>query len=282
MMSVLDWINLDDLLPLVVLIGLLIFIGGQMTRPTPETNRITRRVGYITWVLYAGTALYSWDVSGPMDFVGVALRASLATGLVYGLTLIVIPAIDAASVLMKVKTMPKSEPWTPPPSSTVEQKVAPKPDTSDRERKAQVDDARNEVSAFYDKHEEIHEAYPPELLRSQVAGRFTDGLKPDQAWTVAQEMIASMLPRIAEVREKKRAADEEERKRTEQIAEEERKRTEAEERRCSFQKLADWYLKEQKAIRDSLPEGQDRDDALLELFQRYDRLMKDMYAEMQP
>ena len=281
MMFVLDWINLDEFLPLVVLIGLLNFIGGRMTRPTAETTRVTRRVAYVTFVIYAGIALCSWGVSGPMDMLPIILRASLATGLVFGLTLIAMPAIDAVTVIAKARFKPKIESWTPP-LPRVEPTVAPKPEITEQEPETHVDDARNEVTAFYEKHEEIHEALPPALFRSQVHARFTDDLKSAPAWMIAQEMIVAMLPLIAAAGEKKRAMDDEERKRTEQAADEERKRSEAEQRRGSFQKLADWYLGEQQAIRDSLPEDRDQKDALLELFQRYDRLMKDMYAEMKP
>jgi len=68
----------------------------------------------------------------------------------------------------------------------------------------------------------------------------------------------------------------------EQASEDERKRKESEERGTSFQKLAEWLLREQEIIKQSLPEGQDRDDALHQLFERYDQLMKETYAEMKP
>src|SRR5438552_428668 len=138
-MFLLDWFTLDDIVPLIVLICLLIFIGGQMTRPTADTRRITRRVAYTTFVLYAGTALYSWGASGPVHVLGIVLRASLATGLAFGLTMIAIPSIEGIAALAKVKTAPKSEPWTPP-LSRVEPKAIVKPDNSEHERKAQVDD----------------------------------------------------------------------------------------------------------------------------------------------
>jgi len=282
-MFLLDWINLDeDFPPLVVLIGLLIFIGGQMTRPTPETSRITRRVGYLTWVLYAVTAAYSWGVSGPTDFVGVVLRASLATGLVYGATLIAMPAIDAVSALMKAKPMPISQPWTPPPPPTVEQKVVPKPEKSDHERKSQVDEARNEVMAFYDKHAEIHEAYPLELLRSQLAARFVDELKVDQAWAAAQNLIADMLSKVAEVRSEQRVEQEKARTDEERAKEQQRKDNEPEEKRHAVHKLTDWYQAEKEAIEQRLPVGPDREDILRELFIRYDRLMKEALQEIRP
>ena len=45
---------------------------------------------------------------------------------------------------------------------------------------------------------------------------------------------------------------------------------------------AEWYQAEQQTIRQLLPDGFDQDDALRVLFDRYDKLMKETYAEMKP
>ena len=276
----LDWINLDEFLPLVVLIGLLNFIGGRMAQPTVASVRITRRVAYVVFTLYALAALCSWEVSEPMDFLVIVLRASLATGLIYGLTLIAIPAIDAAAGLVKVRRTPESQPWTPPLPNLEPAFTPPKPEAVEHEPETHVDDARTEVTAFYEKHEEIHEALPLELFRSQIQGRFTHGLNSEQAWTVAQGMIADMLSKVAEARAKQRAEQELARIAEEQAKEQERKNNEPEERRQAVHKLTEWYQQEKEAIEQRLLDPRDRDDVLRDLFNRYDRLMKEALQEI--
>ena len=99
---------------------------------------------------------------------------------------------------------------------------------------------------------------------------------PEDSHSAQQQVL------LAPGREKQRARQEEDRKFDEQAKEDERKRTEADGRRNAFQKLAEWYQAEQQTIRQLLPDGFDQDDALRVLFDRYDKLMKETYAEMKP
>ena len=46
MMTVLDWIDLNDFGPLLVLICLLVFIGGQVSAAEARNRLITQRIAY--------------------------------------------------------------------------------------------------------------------------------------------------------------------------------------------------------------------------------------------
>lgn len=284
----LELINPDEFLPLVVLIFLLAFIGGQMTRSDSETYQKARRITAAVFLLYTGMAIYAWSPSGATDLLVIILRASLAAGMAFGLSLVTLA--PATSLVRQVKA------WVPPkptPNPAKPPKPSPLPvsmprdfaaeERAEKERMSQIDDARMEATQFYERNQRlIKEALPSALFRSQIPTRFPEGITPVQAWAAAEQMIAEMLPLIAKAREQKRAEQEEERTRVEQAKEDERKRKETEERGSAFKKLAEWLLREQETIKQSLPEGQDRDDALHQLFERYDQLMKETYAEMKP
>jgi hypothetical protein len=136
------------------------------------------------------------------------------------------------------------------------------------------------VIGFYEVHAEpLAEALPPSLFRSQVETRFPESVTPEDAWQAAQDMIAEMLPLIAEAREKQRT---EQQKREEEAAAEERRQREPAERREAVHRLTEWYEQEKAAIEQRLPEGPERDVILHELHDRYDQLMKEALRELTP
>ena len=146
-----------------------------------------------------------------------------------------------------------------------------------------IDDARNVAARFYDEHQQLlAESLPTALFQTQCQTRFPTGIGPEQAWSAAEQMIAEMLPQIAKARECKRADQDIERRLIEQAREEELRKKETEERRSAFLKLAEWYQHEQEIIRNSLPDELDQEDALRQLFKRYDQLMNETYSEMKP
>jgi len=71
------------------------------------------------------------------------------------------------------------------------------------------------VSGFYEEHQGLIDALPPALFRTQLRNRFPEGGTPEEAWRAAQEMIAGMLPLIAQGRERQRAEREEQKQRDE-------------------------------------------------------------------
>jgi hypothetical protein len=232
--------------------------------------------------------IYAWGPSGATELIVIIMRASLAAGVAFGLSLVTLaPAaflIGHLKALVPPKPRPKpaKPPQSSPPSVSTPRDFATEK-RAEKERMSQIDDARMEATQFYERNQKLlEEALPSALFRSQIPTRFPEGITPVQAWKAAEQMIAEMLPLIAKAREQKRAEQEEERKRVEQASEDARKRKETEERGSAFQKLAEWLLREQEIIKQSLPEGQDREDALHQLFERYDQLMKETYAEMKP
>jgi hypothetical protein len=287
-MFLLDWINPEEFLSLVVLICILAFIGGQMTRPDSETYRNARRITAGVFLLYSGMGIYAWGPSGATELFVIILRAVLAAGVAFGLALVTLT--PAAFLISQAKALipPKPRPRAPEPPKLLPLPAATPRDAAaeeraEKERMSKIDDARTEATQFYEKNQQLlEESLPSALFRSQLRTRFPEGIAPERAWTAAEQMIAEMLPLIAKAREHKRAEQEEERKRVEQAKEDERKRKETEARGNAFQKLAEWYQREQETIRQSLPEGLDQEEALRELFGRYDQLMKETYAEMKP
>lgn len=284
-MFLLDWINPDEVLPLIVLICMLAFIGGQMTRSDSESHRRARRISVAVFLLYAGMGIYAWGPDGVTELLLIVLRASLAAGVSFGIALVTLtPAeylIDQVKALIpKPRPKPADSPKPSPPTPIRDHAAE---DRAEKERMNKIDDAKALANEFYQEHVGmLDESLPVALFKTQMHTRFPDDIAPSQAWQAAQEMIADMIPLIAKAREVERAGKDEQRKRDQQIKDDELKRTAAEEKGSAFQKLADWYRREQETVMQALPEGPDRDDALMQLFQRYDRLMKETYAEMKP
>lgn len=287
MNQILDFIRLEEAIELVLLATLLAFIGGQMSRPDSETYRKARKITGAVFLLYTGLGLFTWGLTGVTDLLLIVVRAVLASAVSFGVALVTLTPTEF--LVGKLKQ------WMPPPPKPKPHQPTPEPPIpvvvrdyaaeakSENERMSKVSDARFVASQFYDEHVEmLKETLPQALFQTKLQTRFSDAMTPEQAWSAAEQMIAEMLPLIAKAREQTRADLEAQRLKDEQTKEEEKRRLEIDGRRNAFQKLAVWYQKEQETVKESLPEGQDRDDALRQLFDRYDQLMKETYAEMKP
>lgn len=287
MFDILHFIRLEDGIELVVLAVLLASIGGNMANPSSKTYQRARRISAAAFLLYAGMGICEWTPSTAADVLLIVLRAMLAAGLSFGLALVTLAPISfligQAKEFMPARSQPKPPAPRPAPERPVQVRDHAAVERAEKERKGRIDDARTEATQFYEKNQELlEETLPLALFRSQLRTRFPDGITPDQAWAATQTLITEMLPMIATARNQQRAVQEAERKRVEKAQDDERKQKEVEERAAAFQKLAEWYQREQDIIRRALPEGQDQSDALQQLFERYDQLMKETYAEMKP
>lgn len=284
MMFLLDWINPAEFLPLVVLICLLVFIGGQMTRADTETYRRAQRISAAAFLLYAGMGIYAWEPAGATEFVFITLRASLAAGVAFGLALVTLA--PAAFLIERVKTLitqiPKprpAEPPKPPPPPVTRPRDFAAEEQAEKERMSKIDDARTMTTQFYEEHGELlNESFPPALFKSQMHTRFPDDITPDQAWQSAQTMIGEMIPLIAKAREQKRAEQEEERKQQAEAAQNDMK---SEDDKNTIHRITDWYQRERETLM-SLPESDERENFLLQLEERCDRMIKDALAEARP
>jgi hypothetical protein len=128
--------------------------------------------------------------------------------------------------------------------------------------------------------------YPPALFRAQLQIQFPEKIEPSQAWIVSRDMISGMLPLIAKSRDRQhenRVQKQLETIKREKLQREvDELRRQMDERQFSFQKLVKWYQSEQETIKRVLPEGPDQEDALHQLWERYDSLVKETYSEMRP
>ena len=59
---------------------------------------------------------------------------------------------------------------------------------AEQERKARIDEARNEVIQFYDEHEALLADLPRALFRSQLQNQFPATIAPEQAWQAAMPL----------------------------------------------------------------------------------------------
>ena len=287
MASFLDFIRLSEAPELIILAMLLAFIGGQMARPDSDTYRRARQITAAVFVLYTVTGIFAWGISGVTELLLIILRAALAATISFGLALVTLaPAeflIGQAKRWMPARPTLPLHALKPAPPVPVAIRDFAAENRAEKERMNRIDDARNVAARFYDEHQQLlAESLPTALFQTQCQTRFPTGIGPEQAWSAAEQMIAEMLPQIAKARECKRADQDIERRLIEQAREEELRKKETEERRSAFLKLAEWYQHEQETIRQSLPDELDREDAMRQLFQRYDQLMKDTYAEMKP
>ena len=287
MFHILELIRLEEAIELGILAILLAFIGGQMVRPDSVIYQKARRITAAVFLLYAVMGIFAWGIDGVTDLLLIILRASLAAAISFGLAVVTLaPAeflIGHAKKWMPARSKPQPPAPKPAPPVPVAIRDYAAEEQAEKERMDKIDDARNVAARFYEEHQQLlAESLPPALFQTQCQTRFPNGVGPEQAWSAAEQMIAEMLPQIAKARECKRAEHEVERKQAEQTREEELRKKETEERRSAFLKLAEWYQQEQETIRQSLPDELDREDAMRQLFERYDKLMKDTYAEMKP
>ena len=302
MVDILEWINLDELPALIVLICLLWLIGGQMTRPSEFSNQWVRRTAAVTLLAYTGLAIHAWQPSGPTDLLVILIRALLATGLVGGLASIILPLSHAvgSEILSAMKTN-HCDPLADARRRSEQERAAREAKERDRrgaeertrrdalaavklrqaaaeaakaerERHAKTDEARADVIRYYDEHESLlGESLPKALFRAQLQTRFPETVTPAQAWQAAQEMISAMQPLIAQAKE-----------RQQRVSEEDRQRQLQEAQRTKISTLTAWYEDQKRELERQLPAGRERDDIVSLLWDRYDELVKQTLKDLKP
>lgn len=92
-MSILEAINLQESVPIVVLIFLLTIVGNQMIAFRPETHRWALRLAAAAFIGYALAALGTWPPAEAWDVVAIVVRAMLACGLVLAISKIALTAV---------------------------------------------------------------------------------------------------------------------------------------------------------------------------------------------
>lgn len=290
MYDFLDWFRLEELFPIVALAGLLAYIGGELATPDVETYRRARRVTAAVFLLYGGMGIYTWGAIAASDVFVIALRALLAAGMAYGLSLLTLAplafVIGKLKALARSRTHTRSEPRpaTPAPAAIIAIRDPEEDRRMERERMSKIEDARTLASAFYEEHAELlKEMLPPALFTTKIRTRFPDGISPEGAWIAANELISELVQLLKTASEQKRALEEQDRQRSDKDKEEDRKLQEAEARKGAIERLVEWKRDEEEKIRRLLPaDGFDQDDAIRRLADRYDQLMQEALAEARP
>ena len=77
MMSMLDWVNTDELLPLIALSALLVFIGQQLGASDARAKNLAARCCVVAFFAYAALAIANWGVYAVSDLLIVVFRAML-------------------------------------------------------------------------------------------------------------------------------------------------------------------------------------------------------------
>lgn len=288
MHSFLEWFRLEEFFPIVMISLLLVFISQQIMGPDSETYRRARYCTSAVFFLYAGMGIYAFVPASVTELLIIVVRALLASGFAYGLSLVTLG--PAAFLIGRVRALtrskakpapvepprPTTQPATKPRDLAAEQRV-------EKERMNKIDDAKSLTSEFYEEHAEVlKESLPAALFKTQMRTKFPDTISPDQAWQAAQGMIAEMIPFISKSREQQRAEEEETRKRDEQASEEAMKLDDAAKRTVTMERLIEWKKAEEARLKENLPPGNELEVHLINLAQRFDDLMKTTIDEAQP
>ena len=93
MRDVLQFFNLGDALPLLLLIWLLHFVGGQMNGDNAAVVWWARGVAAAGFLFYAGGGIATWTPTKAVGFLTVGLQALLAMGTAHGLALVILPVL---------------------------------------------------------------------------------------------------------------------------------------------------------------------------------------------
>lgn len=93
MNHVLDFFRLSEAVPLILLICLLHFVGGQICGDHAAPRWWARGFAAAGFLFYAALAIDAWQPRTPSDFLTAGLQALLAMGTVHGLALVTLPII---------------------------------------------------------------------------------------------------------------------------------------------------------------------------------------------
>jgi hypothetical protein len=133
METVLNFVDLHEFVPLVLLICLLYCVGQQMVTPNSGTLRWARRLAAVSFIAYGIAAIATFGPDSVTEFFWIAFRSLLASGLVLGLALILLPVVVfvfhhtlARAFATEQTPIPEPEPEPEPPVQPVEE-VTPEP-----------------------------------------------------------------------------------------------------------------------------------------------------------
>ena len=226
-------------------------------------NRDATNRQYFSYGSYVSEAGVVTDLAnGTFSHQATGSWTSLATGIVYGLTLLFLPIGRYAYDHRVTAALARNKEWSADAKRRENERASRRDDAvtersereererrapiieqerreaaeaaaqAERERQARTEDARAEVMRFYDQHEALlSESLPPALFRTQLQNQFPAEIPPEQAWQAAQDMIAGMLPMIAEGRTRVRADGEKAQKRADRLRQVRRKLVRLEEKR---------------------------------------------------
>ena len=288
MLDFLDFFRLEEFFEFVALICLLAWVGGQITGSNSKLIRGSLRAGSIVFFVYVGLALYQWGIDGPSQGIVILLRALLAAGVTFGLSLVV--ALPIASIARIAKPvfawrprkrpirMVKSVRMSPPPIRDIRAEMQ-----MERDRKEKVEGAKTLVNQFYDEHSSLlEESMPRALFTSQMQIRFFNGMSADAAWQVVCQSVAEMLPHIKKGRQRRKTQSESELAQAKEAQINAQKENEVLASKDRMQRITQWYIAEKKRIEESIEDEDDRVNLLEELRDHYEFLLKQTIKDFKP
>lgn len=288
MLDFLDFFRLEEIFEFVALICLLAWVGGQITGSNSKLIRGSLRAGSIVFFVYVGLALYQWGIDGPSQGIVILLRALLAAGVTFGLSLVVaLPIAFIARIAKPVFAWrPRKRPIrmaklvrvSPPPVRDIRAEMQ-----MERDRKEKVEGAKTLVNQFYDEHSSLlEESMPRALFTSQMQIRFFNGMSADAAWQVVCQSVAEMLPHIKKGRQRKKTQSESELAQAKEAQVTAQKEEEALASKDRMQRITQWYVGEKKRIEESIEDEDDRVNLLNELRDHHEFLLKQTIKDFKP
>lgn len=226
MAELLDWIRADELLTLLVLIGLLIFAGQQLTSPSSVAYRNARRLAGFSIVLYAALAFFTWPPASAADVLDVVIRSLLAGGVAFGAGTVVLGALSGLVGDPVAAIRSWFHRWKARSARQAAEGKA-KREAAERERREQAElertrperEARRreaaerealrqqeapvreqlqfEVRLFYDRYRaELQSTFPPDVFESYLSKFLTEGTPLEQLEQRADQLKEMIRDRL--------------------------------------------------------------------------------------
>lgn len=223
MTGILEFIDPAESVPLLVLIGLVLFITNTFTRPDSAGLTLSRRASAAAFFAYAGLAVVAWRPAGASDLLNIAFRAALAAGAVYAGTRLILGVVTSAMAdplgavrawwrqkaaqaeslarerrsqreqLERERREREEADRMRPIQELERRRQAEEAARRERERYAKSDEARAEVIGFYQQHvDEIADTMPEPLFRTKLQTSLPQSIDPDQAWPAAERLIGEI------------------------------------------------------------------------------------------
>lgn len=93
MKAILEFINLEDFVPLALLVIVLCVVGSQMAAVSSTAQRLAKILAACGFVTFAIVGIAEWQAETPWEFLQVVIRSLIAGGLVLGLSLVLLPML---------------------------------------------------------------------------------------------------------------------------------------------------------------------------------------------